>query len=365
MPRWGPAVLLNGFPLSKESNVFQRIKSLAALFALGGVLVSAPALAAEKPMELPFMGGYVEEHPAVSSVWKPFFEKAEAKFPGKIAFSYYAENMLYSNQAEAAQGVSDGRAAFGTIRPSVHPEEFRLLGVINIPGLVPNAVVGSLVLSDIIEKFPAVRAELPRNTEHFTAWTSAAYSLKEMEGMNIVVWDSVSHAMVREMGGNPVRVSPPDTYWTLQRGLADGIMCPLAPLKAYRLSDLVKHHLMLDAMVQAFVMEASHKYWKAMPKAMQNWFKAEGGAKMGLAIAQSLEERVQADVAVMETMEHKFCVVSEADKGSFQKAKDAVADLWKEYCAGIDPRLLDAVLAYARNRAEFHTKAWNAGKYSD
>lgn len=354
--------------------MFQRIKSLAALFALGGVLVSAPALAAEKPMELPFMGGYVEEHPAVSSVWKPFFEKAEAKFPGKIAFSYYAENMLYSNQAEAAQGVSDGRAAFGTIRPSVHPEEFRLLGVINIPGLVPNAVVGSLVLSDIIEKFPAVRAELPRNTEHFTAWTSAAYqlhtksavhSLKEMEGMNIVVWDSVSHAMVREMGGNPVRVSPPDTYWTLQRGLADGIMCPLAPLKAYRLSDLVKHHLMLDAMVQAFVMEASHKYWKAMPKAMQNWFKAEGGAKMGLAIAQSLEERVQADVAVMETMEHKFCVVSEADKGSFQKAKDAVADLWKEYCAGIDPRLLDAVLAYARNRAEFHTKAWNAGKYSD
>ena len=60
--------------------MFQRIKSLAALFALGGVLVSAPALAAEKPMELPFMGGYVEEHPAVSSVWKPFFEKAEAKF---------------------------------------------------------------------------------------------------------------------------------------------------------------------------------------------------------------------------------------------------------------------------------------------
>ena len=44
---------------------------------------------------------------------------------------------------------------------------------------------------------------------------------------------------------------------------------------------------------------------------------------------------------------------------------DSVAALWKEYCAGIDPKLLDDILAYARSRAEFHTKAWNAGKYRD
>lgn len=374
LPLCGPLPFSGtGVFLFKESNVIHRIKSLAAGLALG-VLVSVPALAAEKPVELPFMGGYVEEHPVVASVWKPFFEKAEARFAGKIKFSYFAENMLYSNQAEAMQGVSDGRAAFGTIRPSVHPNEFRLLGVINIPGLVPNAVVGSLVLADIIEHFPAVRAEFPKNTEHFTSWTSASYqmhtkspvhSLKELQGKNIVVWDAVSHTMVREMGANPVMVSPPDTYWTLQRGLADGILCPLAPLKAYRLTGLVKHHLMLDAMVQGFIMEASHKQWNAMPADMRKWLKAEGGAGMALDIAQALEERVQAEIAVMETMDHKFCRVPEADKAEFDKVMASMSELWKEYCEGLDPVLLDKLLGYARSRADFHTKAWKAGKYSD
>ena len=353
--------------------MFPRIKSFLAAVAFGA-LVSSPAVAAEKPADILFMGGYVEEHPVVNSVWKPFFEATEKKFAGKVKFSYYAENMLYSNQAEAVQGISDGRTTFGTIRPAVHPEEFRLLGVINIPGLVPNAVVGSLVMADIIEKFPAIRAELPKGSEHFTSWTSASYqihtkepvlALKELEGKKIVVWDAVSHSMVREMGAVPVRVSPPDTYWTLQRGFAEGIMCPLAPLNAYRLSGLVKHHLMLDAMVQGFIMEASHKHWQAMPKAMQKWFKAEGGAKMALDIAQALEERVQAETAVMETMEHKFHKPSAADMAELDKVKAVMAQHWKEYCEGIDPALLDKVLAYARNRATFHTKAWNAGKYRD
>ena len=354
--------------------MFHRIRFFAAALALGGVLASSPALAAEKPMELPFMGGYVEEHPAVTSVWKPFFEKAEAKFPGKIAFSYYAENMLYSNQAEAMQGISDGRAAFGAIRPAVHPDEFRLLGVINIPGLAPNSVVGSLVLEDVIEKFPEVRAEFPKDTEHFTAWTSAAYqlhtkkpvhSLKEVAGKNIVVWDAVSHVMMREMGAVPVLVSPPDTYWTLQRGLADGIFCPMAPLKAYRLVNLVRHHLMLDAMVQGFIVEVSHRHWKTLPKDMQKWLKAEGGSKMGLALGQTLEERAQADIAVMETMDHTFCKIPADEKQAFQKVMDGMTERWKEYCEGIDPELLEKVLGYARSRADFHTKAWSAGKYRD
>ena len=209
--------------------MLHRFKSMAAALVLGGVLISAPA-AAEKPVELAFMGGYLEEHPVVTDVWKPFFKAAEEAFAGKIAFRYFAENSLYSNQAEDGQGISDGRTAFGCIRPSVHPDMFRLIGVINVPGIVPNAVVGSLVLEDVIAKFPAVRAELPKDSTHFTSWTSAAYqisttkpvhSLAELKGLKIVVWDAVSHALVRELGAMPIRVSPGDSYWTLKRGIAE------------------------------------------------------------------------------------------------------------------------------------------------
>ena len=352
--------------------MFSCFKSLAAAFALGGVLFPSPAVAAGKPVELAFMGCYVEEHPAVASVWKPFFKAAEEAFAGQIAFRYFSENMLYSNQAEAAQGISDGRAAFGCIRPSVHPDIYRLLGVINVPGLVPNAVVGSLVLEDIIAKFPAVRAELPKNSTHFTSWTSAAYqigtvepvhTLAELKGRKIIVWDAVSHALVRELGAEPVRVSPADSYWTFKRGLADGILCPLPPLRAYKLTEMVKHHLLLDAMVQGFVEEVNLKQWEAMPKDMKAWFRTEGGSRMALALGRALENGVKADRAAMEAAGHAFCSVAEVDRPAFKSALDTVTGRWKEHCRELDPKLVDAVLSYARERAAYHSAAFEAGKY--
>ncbi len=345
---------------------------MAAVLALGGMLFSSSAVAAEKA-ELAFMGGYVEEHPVVSTVWTPFFKAAEEKFAGKISFSYHSENSLYSSQTDDVQAISDGRVAFGCIRPSVHPDEFRLLGVISIPGLVPNAVVGSLVLEDILAKFPAVRAELPKDAEPFVAWTSASSqintvepvsSLANLKGRKIAVWDGVSHATVRELGATPVFVSPPDTYWTLKRGLADGVLCPLAPLKAYRLMELVKHHFVLDAMVQGFVVAASHKSWTPMPAAMKKWFKAEGGSKMALAVGRTLEDSVKADMAEMKASGHTFRALPESDRAEFQSVRYVIVGRWKEYCRDMDAELVDSVLAFARERSKFHSAAQKAGKYS-
>ena len=354
--------------------MFRCIKSLTAAFVLGGIMISSPVLAAEKAASLPFMGSYVEEHPVVSTVWKPFFKAAEEKFAGKIVFSYHSENSLYSGRAEGIQGVVDGRVAFGCVRPSLHPEDFRLLGVISIPGLVPDAVVGSLVLEDLIAKFPAMRDELPRDSEPFVAWTSAASQintvkpvekLADLKGLKIAVWDSVSHATVREFGAIPILVSPADTYWTLQRGMADGVLCPLAPLKAYRLAELVKHHFMLDTMVQGFVIAASHKYWEPMPASMKKWFKAEGGSKMSLALGRSLEQSVDAVTADMQAAGHTFRTLPETDKAEFQCMRYVIMGRWKEYCRDMDADLVDSVLAFARERARFHTEAQKAGTYGN
>lgn len=351
--------------------MFHRFKSMAAAFVLGGVLISAPAVA-EQPAELAFMGGYLDGHPVVNEVWKPFFKAAEEAFAGKVVFRYFAENSLYSGQAEDGQGISDGRTAFGCIRPSVHPDLFRLISVINMPGIVPNAVVGSLVLEDVITKFPAVRAELPKDTTHFTSWTSAAYqistvhpvhSLAELKGVKIAVWDAVSHALVRELGAKPIRVSPGDTYWTLKRGIAEGVLCPLPPLKAYGLADMAKHHLLLDAMVQGFTEEASLRHWNGLSKDMKAWLRSEGGSRMALEIGRTLEDSVKSVKADLEADGHKFCTVAEADKPAFSAALATVTVLWKELCSDLDPKLVDAVLAYARERAAFHTAAFESGKY--
>ena len=84
--------------------MLKRCAVFAAAMVMGGVLaVSGPSEAAKGFRNLSFMGGYMERHPTVVNVWKPWFKQAEERFGGKLSFDYFVENQLYP--------VSEGLAA--------------------------------------------------------------------------------------------------------------------------------------------------------------------------------------------------------------------------------------------------------------
>ncbi len=348
----------------------------AAVLALGGLLsFSAVADAADtegKFTHLSFMGGYLEDHPATKEVFRPFMEAAEKQFNGRLSFDYFTTNSLYS-ETEAYSAISDGRADIGQVRPVFFPREMRLLGVVALPGMCPNALVGSLVVEELIQKFPEVRAELPRNTTHFTSWASASYQLhstmpirtrEDLKGKKIAVWDNLTLEIVNALGGHGIRMSSPDTFLALSRGMVDGVLCPLAPLRSYKISDNVKYHLLIGLGVNTFTEEVNGKVWNSMPADMRKWISAQGGMKMAEAIGKSLERGAVADVEWMKSQGHEFYELSDAERSEFLAPLDVFTEGWKtKICKGLDPRLVDKVYKFARERSRYYTEQVRAGKY--
>lgn len=341
---------------------------LGASLALGGVAE------AKGFKNLSFNGSYMPRHPTVLQVWEPFFKAAEETFPGKngLSFNYFANNDLYP-EAEGMTALTDGRVDFGTVRPSVYPGNMNLLASVAIPGMCPNAIVGSLVTQELINEYPEVSAELPKNSVPFVGWSSAAYqihtinpvkSMAELQGKKIIVWDATTLEIVKALGANPIRMTSTDTYLALSKGMGDGVLCPLAPLRSFKISEATKYHLILNVGVNTFVNSVHKPLWDEMPQDMKDWLTAEGGLKMALACGKSLEDGAVEDTKWMEDQGHQFFYLPDEERAQALKPLAVFTEKWKtEECRGMDPALVEKVLTFVQERSRYHTEQMKAGAY--
>lgn len=353
--------------------MLKKFGAVAMVLALGGMLAfSGTAMAAKGFRHLSFMGGYMEKHPTVVNVFVPFMKAAEEKFDGKLSFDYFSTNALYP-ESESFSAVTDGRVDIGEVRPPLFPGKMNLLGVVALPGMCPNAIVGSLVAEELIQKFQAVRDEFPPNSVHFTSWASAAYQIhslqpirnaEELKGKKIIAWDATTLEFVKALGANPIRMSSPDTYLALSKGMADGVLCPMAPVRSFKISEATKYHLMLNTGVTGFNISIHKPLWDEMPADMQTWLREKGGVNMALALGKSLEDGAREDAEWMRQQGHEFYELSDADHAALMKALSPFLDHWKnEVCKDESPELVEKVLNFVQERNKFHMEELRAGKY--
>lgn len=350
------------------------ITTLASLL-VGLSLALAPAAHAKGFRHLSFNGGYAMSHPTVELVWNPFMKDAETAFPGKagLSFDYFATNELFP-ETESISAVTDGRVDFGRLRPSLFPGKMNLLSVVDVPGLFSDAVTGSVVMQELIDAFPEVRRELPENSVPFTSWVSATYqvhtikpvkSLAELKGHKLVVWDAVTIEIARALGANPVRLPSPDTYLALSKGMADGVLCPMAPVRSFKISEATKYHLMLNTGVTGFAINVHKPLWDEMPADMQTWLKEKGGVAMARAIGKSLEQGAAEDREWMKRQGHEFYELSEQDRAALMKALSPFLEHWQnEVCKNESPETVARVLSFVKERNAYHTAQLNAGNTS-
>ena len=228
-------------------------------------------------------------------------------------------------------------------------------------------------MQELIEAFPEVQKELPPNSQCFTSWVSATYqvhtikpvkSLAELKGHKLVVWDAVTIEIAKALGANPIRLPSPDTYLALSKGMADGVLCPMAPVRSFKISEATKYHLMLNTGVTGFNISIHKPLWDEMPADMQNWLKEKGGVNMALAIGKSLEDGAKEDAEWMRRQGHEFYELSDADHEALMKALSPFLDHWKnEVCKNESPQLVQKILTFVQERNKFHMEELRAGKY--
>ncbi len=350
---------------------------LASLLALLVAAFAMPqaAVAAKNFKNLAFMGGYVERHPTPVRYWNPWMERAKQETNGELTFNYFSSTTLYPEK-EAFAAVSDGRTDFGVVRASAFPGSMNLMSAMDLAGVSPNAIVGSLAGWDLIQEFPEVRAEFPQNTLIYTCWASASYqihsikpirNLAELKSKKIIVWDATTLDIVKSMGANPVRMVGTDSYLALSKAMADGVFCPIAPIRSMKISDAAKYHLMLNMGTGSFNYFVNKTLWDSMPAHLQKWLTDNGGKSMALGVGKSLEDGQKDDIVWMQGQGHEFIYPSDKDREAFLATVAPLREAWVKDCVsrGFDEALVRKVLKFAIDRSNFYTDEVRKGVYGD
>ena len=302
-----------------------------------------PAYAGGKKIQMNFASVYMNRHNTVVNGFKPWMKEIEKKTSGKVKMNYFDPNTLCPLKENWDSTVS-GAVDFGTNYCPFNPGKFVLAEAMEMPLIVPSAEAGSLVTWELYKKYPKWRAQF-KNAKLLWQWTSATYqihtkgkmirTLEDLKGMKIIGWSPRLIQMIKLLGGSPIDITATDTYLAIERGMADGVLCPLAPIRSYKISDTAKYHTIIDMNVGPFWAAMNTSLWESLTPDIQKVYKETTGEKMARICGKTLDEGAVADSQWLKKQgNHKFYVVPDKEKERWFKAVTPLHEAWIKKAEG-------------------------------
>ncbi|MDX2448190.1 MAG: TRAP transporter substrate-binding protein, partial [Desulfobacterales bacterium] len=291
---------------------------------------------AEDKYELKFVSEYPDKHPTVKNAFLPWIEEVKELSKGRLDITFFNPNALVPARqvwTAVGAGVADIAAspahwAHGTLK---------LAPVIQLPMMFNGAEAGSLTTWELSQASPEWQKEY-RQVKVLWHWSSALFevhtkdklvrTLDDLKGKKIIGWNPQIRNLIKALGANPVEVTPHDSYMALERGMADGIFCPIAPMKAYKITDVMYKHTIVDLMSDPFYAVMNKKKWDSLPADLQKILDDTTGERMARISGKSLDEGSIADINWMRENGHEFYVLPAEEKAKWQKKVNFIHEDW-------------------------------------
>lgn len=315
-----------------------------------------PAAAAEKVYTLRFASLYPERHPTAQDIIYPWIEELKAKTNGRLVVRYYSPNTI-TPEAEAYNSVVNGLVDIGGLNLGRVAGKFPLHNVGELPLLVSNAESASKMIWDLREQFPAFKDEL-KDVKLLAIWGSPTYEvhstktpvlkLEEVKNIKALIWTGSGAKSVKALGGNPIQISSSDTYMSLSRGMADGVVCPTAFLRSQKLEEPLKHTTLVGLYPAVLGIVMNQKAFDRLPEDLKAIFD-ESVKDMALRCAKSLDATTKSDQTWLTENGHQFHNLDDAELARWKTAVQPVRTAWVEEmkAAGVPDaqQILDAAVS--------------------
>ncbi len=190
---------------------------------------------------------------------------------------------------------------------------------------------------ELFKKYPEFQNEF-KEVKILWLWASATYqlhttkkqvkTLDDLKGMKIIAWNRVSVEILNALGANPIQAPPTDSYLALERGMADGVLCPLAPIISFKISDAAKYTTVCDLFLNGFWAGMSHDTWNNLSPKAQEAFEKTTGEAMAKQSGLTLDQGAVNDAEKLSGKGHTFYVLPAAERQAWMKATSGLLDKW-------------------------------------
>ena len=291
--------------------------------------------AADK-VELSMTTAYMSTHPTVINAWEPWFKEVNKLTDGEVSITFFNPNTLTPLRDNYDSTIA-GMVSIGSNGTSLNQGKFPLSDVMELPGLVPSAECGSLVFWELYKKFPELQKEY-KDIKVLWLWTSATYQIhttkkpvrtvEDLKGMKIICWNGTSVEIMKALGANPLLMQHTDSYLALERGMADGVFCPLAPIVSFKISDATKYTTICDLFLNGFWAGVGPNVWNSLSPKVQGVLVDTTGEKMAKACGYTLDQGAVNDAKKLTAKGYTFIVLSDSDRKKMMDATIPLRDKW-------------------------------------
>lgn len=309
---------------------------VAIIAALTVMTITSPGFAGDKVV-LKLASEYPDKHPTSRNGFIPWIKEVKEKSGGKLKIQFFNPNTLVpAKEANAALMAGAVDMIFTPSQMSARGK-FPMSSVALLPFMFNNSETGSRAVWALYEKYPEMRKEY-ENMQVLWQWVSAPFevhttkkpvkSLEDLKGLKMIVWTGDLAKIAKALGANPVETIPHDTYLALQRGMADGVICPLAPMKVYKITDVVKHHTIVGVMTTHFYAGLNMKKFNSLPADMKKILTETTGEKMVQVAGRTLDQGASKDAQWMKDKGHKFYELSVEEKARWRAKVKGLTEGW-------------------------------------
>jgi TRAP-type C4-dicarboxylate transport system substrate-binding protein len=306
-----------------------------SLIAVMFFCFAASAWAADQ-FEIKFACEYTDKHPTSVNAIIPWIKKMNELSQGRLSITFYNPNAIAPSTQVFASTVA-GAVDIGASSTVWVPGKFNLSEVVQLPFLFNGAESASLTMWELYKRFPEWREE-SKEVKMLWQWASALFqihtvkkpvrTLEDLKGLRIISWAASTNNVLKVLGANPVNGNPVDTYLALERGMADGVCCPLAPLRSFKISDVAKHHTIVNLYASGFWAGMNRLKWNSLPPDLQKIIEDSVGDKMAQLCGKTLDEGAIQDSIWMKEQKHSFYVLSPAEKEKWRERLKPITEEW-------------------------------------
>lgn len=238
-------------------------------------------------------------------IYEAWANAVEEDSGGRIEVEIYPSQTLAKAPA-SYEAVKNRIADMTATVQGYTANRFPLTQVVELPGLVPSAKVGSCALQSLYNE-GLISGEyddthvlflFTHGPGHIHTTGKLVTKPDDLVGLRIRRPTTVVGSLLEELGGKPVGMPAPDIYPSLQRGVIDGATLPWEGAHSFRINELVKYHTEVGLYTLAFVVTMNKDLYNEMPDDLRAVIDKHSGQTWSTIAANSfdaLDEAGRAD----------------------------------------------------------------------
>lgn len=244
---------------------------LLAAFSIGE---TPTAQAQEKVVKLKYSNFFPPSHKnsLLSEQWGKEIEK---RTDGRVKVTYFAGNTL-TPPTQTYDSVVKGIADVGQSLMGYSPGRFPLTEVLALPLGYSSGIQATKLTNEFYRKFKPKEFD-DTQVMYFHGHGPGLFntkkvisSLDDIKGLRIKA-NAENAAIVTAVGGAPVSLPITETYDGLQKGLIDGVLLPIEPIKGWKFFEMIRtivENYAMSYTAPIFVVMNKDK-WNSLPKDVQ------------------------------------------------------------------------------------------------